>query len=61
LSENTSFGQLVNGGQSRRCLTYIDDALIALELLIGTDGIVNFGNPDNATTIADLGTQSADM
>jgi UDP-apiose/xylose synthase len=51
--------QLVNGGQSRRCFTYIDDAVTALELLIRNRHevnrqIVNIGNPDNETTIADL-------
>ena len=51
--------QLVNGGRSRRCFTYIDDAVTALELLIRRRReigrqIVNIGNPSNETTIADL-------
>jgi UDP-apiose/xylose synthase len=51
--------QLVNGGQSRRCFTYILDAVTALELLIRrrhdiNRQIVNIGNPANETTIADL-------
>jgi UDP-apiose/xylose synthase len=51
--------QLVNGGHSRRCFTYVDDAVTALELLIRhrheiNRQIVNVGNPDNETTIADL-------
>jgi UDP-apiose/xylose synthase len=51
--------KLVNGGQNRRCFTYIDDAVTALELLIRrrhevNRQIVNIGNPDNETTIADL-------
>jgi len=51
--------QLVDGGRSRRCFTYIDDAVTALELLIRhrhdvNRQIVNIGNPDNETTIADL-------
>jgi UDP-apiose/xylose synthase len=51
--------QLVNGGQSRRCFTYIDDAVTALELLIRrrhdvSRQIVNIGNPANETTIANL-------
>jgi UDP-apiose/xylose synthase len=51
--------QLVNGGHSRRCFTYIEDAVRALELLIRrrhdvNRQIVNIGNPANETTIADL-------
>jgi len=51
--------QLVNGGHSRRCFTYIEDAVSALELLIRrrhevSRQIVNIGNPANETTIADL-------
>jgi UDP-apiose/xylose synthase len=54
--------KLVNGGRSRRCFTYIDDAVSALELLIRrrtevSRQIVNIGNPDNETTIADLATR----
>ena len=54
--------QLVNGGRSRRCFTYIDDAVSALELLIRhrkdvNKQIVNIGNPANETTIADLATR----
>ncbi|MEO8669020.1 MAG: NAD-dependent epimerase/dehydratase family protein, partial [Bauldia sp.] len=51
--------RLVDGGRSRRCFTYIEDALTAIELLIRrrqevSRQIVNIGNPDNETTIADL-------
>lgn len=51
--------KLVNGGQSRRCFTYIDDAVKALEILIRrrheiNRQIVNIGNPANETSIADL-------
>jgi UDP-apiose/xylose synthase len=51
--------QLVNGGHNRRCFTYIDDAVTALELLIRrryevNRQIVNIGNPDNETTIVGL-------
>lgn len=51
--------KLVNGGRSRRCFTYIEDALTALELLIRcrheiNRQIFNIGNPANETTIADL-------
>lgn len=51
--------RLVNGGQSRRCFTYIDDAVDALERIIRhrkwtSRQIINIGNPDNETTIADL-------
>ena len=51
--------KLVNGGRSRRCFTYIEDAVTALELLIHrrhdiSRQIVNIGNPANETTIADL-------
>ena len=53
--------KLVNGGRSRRCFTYIEDAVTALELLIRrrreiSQQIVNIGNPSNETTIADLAT-----
>jgi len=49
----------VNGGHNRRCFTYIDDAVTALELLIRrryevNRQIVNIGNPDNETTIVGL-------
>jgi len=51
--------QLVNGGHSRRCFTYILDAVAALELLIRrrhdiNRQIVNIGNPANETSMADL-------
>jgi UDP-apiose/xylose synthase len=54
--------QLVNGGCSRRCFTYIEDAVTALELLIRcrhdvSRQIVNIGNPANETSIADLATR----
>ena len=51
--------KLVNGGKSRRCFTYIDDAVDAIELLIRNRmkvnrRIVNVGVPGNETTIHDL-------
>ena len=51
--------QLVNGGHSRRCFTYIGDAIAALELVLDSpealrNQIVNVGNPSNETTIRDL-------
>ena len=51
--------KLVNGGVSRRCFTYIDDATSALETIIRNpdvfeNEIVNIGNPENETTIRDL-------
>jgi UDP-apiose/xylose synthase len=54
--------KLVNGGRSRRCFTYIEDAVTALELLMRrrrevSRQIVNIGNPSNETTIADLATR----
>jgi UDP-apiose/xylose synthase len=54
--------KLVNGGRSRRCFTYIDDAVTALELLIRRRDeirrhIVNIGNPSNEISIADLATR----
>jgi UDP-apiose/xylose synthase len=54
--------KLVNGGRSRRCFTYIEDAVTALELIIRrrhdiSRQIVNIGNPANETTIADLATR----
>ncbi len=52
--------QLVDGGQQRRCFTYIDDGIEALFKIIenrdhATDGqIINIGNPDNNATIAEV-------
>ncbi len=51
--------ELVNGGRSRRCFTFIDDGVDALELIIRNRDrvnrqIFNIGNPGNETTIADL-------
>lgn len=58
--------QLVNGGRSRRCFTYIDDAVAAIELLIRrrretSHEIFNIGNPANETTIADFAVLLADI
>ncbi|SFL23082.1 NAD-dependent epimerase/dehydratase family protein [Shimia haliotis] len=51
--------QLVDGGKSRRCFTFIDDATSALiHILRDPEGarnqIFNIGNPGNETTIAEL-------
>ncbi len=57
--------QLVDGGQSRRCFTYIDDAISALEAIVAHPNemnrqIVNVGNPRNEATIADFAQLMAD-
>lgn len=51
--------RLVDGGNSRRCFTYIDDATDAIALILEhreefKNQIVNVGNPENETTIRDL-------
>lgn len=56
--------QLVDGGQSRRCFTHIDDAVSALQAIIDhpeemSRQIVNVGNPGNETTIRGLAEQMA--
>lgn len=51
---------LVNGGQQKRCFTYVDDGVDALMQIIenvdncATGKIFNIGNPQNNITIADL-------
>lgn len=52
---------LVNGGESRRCFTDIDDAVAAISLLLErrhdvNREIVNIGNPANEITIAGFAT-----
>ena len=51
--------QLVDGGHSQRCFTYIDDGVDALMVLLrdstgARNNIFNIGNPQNETTIAEL-------
>ncbi|TCL08957.1 UDP-apiose/xylose synthase [Shimia isoporae] len=51
--------QLVDGGKSRRCFTYIEDATSALVHIMreperARNQIFNIGNPANETTIAEL-------
>lgn len=51
--------KLVDGGHSRRCFTFIDDAIEAIELILDhpkemSQQIVNIGNPANETTIRDV-------
>lgn len=58
--------QLVDGGRNRRCFTYIDDAISALEAIVAhpqemNRQIVNVGNPRNESTIADLAKSMADL
>lgn len=58
--------QLVDGGKSRRCFTYIDDAISALEAIVAHPDemkrqIVNVGNPKNEATIANLAKTMADL
>ncbi|MEM0953131.1 MAG: NAD-dependent epimerase/dehydratase family protein [Pseudomonadota bacterium] len=50
---------LVNGGSSRRCFTYIGDAVRAIATIIQNpeqtrNQIINIGNPGNETSIAEL-------
>jgi UDP-apiose/xylose synthase len=56
--------KLVDGGKSRRCFTYIDDALDAIMAIIQRPGkadgeIFNVGNPGNECTIAQLASRMA--
>lgn len=58
--------QLVDGGLNRRCFTYIDDAVSALEAIVAHPDemnrqIVNVGNPSNESSIADLAKTMADL
>lgn len=51
--------QLVDGGVSRRCFTYIDDAVDAIAAVLrnfdkAKNQIFNIGNPSNEITIKDL-------
>lgn len=51
--------QLVDGGNNRRCFTYIDDAIDAVMAIIDNressrNQIFNIGNPDNEISIRDL-------
>lgn len=52
--------KLVDGGKSRRCYTYIDDAVDAVARIVDNAGgvcdrqIFNIGNPANETTIRGL-------
>lgn len=58
--------QLVDGGKSRRCFTYIDDAIDALEAIVAHPNetnrqIINVGNPANESTVADFAQMMADV
>lgn len=52
--------QLVDGGQQRRCFTYIDDGISALMKIIANEGgaasgkIYNIGNPGNDLSVREL-------
>ena len=52
--------QLVDGGEQRRCFTYVDDGIECLMRIIENrdgcayGGIFNIGNPDNDHTIREL-------
>lgn len=51
--------QLVDGGKSRRCFTYIDDAVSALQAIVDhpvetNRQIINIGNPANEISICGL-------
>jgi nucleoside-diphosphate-sugar epimerase len=54
--------QLVDGGQQRRCFTYVDDGIDGLvKILQNKDGaadggIFNIGNPDNDCSVRELAT-----
>ncbi len=59
--------QLVNGGASQRCFTYIDDGIAALLRIIenredcATNQIFNLGNPKENLSIRDLAARLIDM
>lgn len=58
--------KLVDGGKSRRCFTYIDDAVDACLKIVARPGrtngtIINLGNPANETTIAGLAALMVDL
>ena len=58
--------QLVDGGESKRTITYIEDAVDAIELMIkkpekAKGQIFNVGNPHNETTIKNLAQQMITM
>jgi UDP-4-amino-4-deoxy-L-arabinose formyltransferase/UDP-glucuronic acid dehydrogenase (UDP-4-keto-hexauronic acid decarboxylating) len=59
--------QLVDGGQQRRCFTYVDDGIDCLMKIIenATDRcngrIFNIGNPNNESTIKDLAYRLREM
>jgi nucleoside-diphosphate-sugar epimerase len=52
--------QLVDGGQQRRCFTYIDDGIAALMKIVANEGgaasgkIYNIGNPGNDLSVREL-------
>jgi UDP-apiose/xylose synthase len=57
--------QFVDVGKRRRCFTYIDDAIDALEAIVAhpqqtNREIINIGNPANESTIADFAQLMAD-
>jgi len=59
--------KLVDGGDQKRCFTYIDDGIDALMRILKdesgvTDGrIFNIGNPDNEASIAELAEMLRDL
>ena len=59
--------ELVNGGQQRRCYTYIDDAIeCAARIVENPNGacdrqIFNVGHPDNEVTIRELAEEMLDI
>jgi UDP-apiose/xylose synthase len=58
--------RLVDGGHSRRCFTFIEDATAALEAIVENPGpmarqIVNVGNPANEISIRGLAERMADI
>jgi UDP-apiose/xylose synthase len=61
LLSNTAL-KLVDGGMSRRCFTFIDDAVDAVAAILrspetSTNQIFNIGNPSNEITIKELAHQ----
>jgi len=52
--------QLVDGGEQKRCFTFIDDGITALIKIIANDGnvadsqIFNIGNPNNNASIREI-------
>jgi nucleoside-diphosphate-sugar epimerase len=59
--------KLVDGGHSKRCYTYIDDAVDCIDRIVANPGgvcdrqIFNVGNPENEISIRDLAHRMRDI